>query len=229
MLAIALATVSGCGDAGPSVTVVAPTACVPSADESLLAEPGQAVPLFPSASDPLGREGMARVINHSGEAGEVSIRAFDDEGEFHGPLTLSLGALETVHFNSEDLENGNPAGGLTGCTGAGEGDWRLELASELDIEVLSYIRTPGGFVTSMHDVAPSEGNTHRVPFFNPGSNTAQQSLLRLVNPGDSAATVTIRGVDDRGAAGPGGPVTLTLPPQASRTVSAWTSRTAPRD
>ncbi|MDE0063037.1 MAG: hypothetical protein OXU72_09640, partial [Gammaproteobacteria bacterium] len=84
----------------------------------------------------------------------------------------------------------------------------------------SYIRTPGGFVTSMHDVAPSEGNTHRVPFFNPGSNTAQESLLRLVNPGDAEASVTIRGVDDRGAAAPGGAVTFTLAPHASRTLSA---------
>ena len=67
-------------------------------------------------------------------------------------------------------------------------------------------------------MAPSEGNTHRVPFFNPGSNTAQASLLRLVNPGDVAA-VTIRGVDDRGSAS-GGEVRLSIPAQAARTVSA---------
>ena len=219
MLAIALATVSGCGDAGPSVTVVAPTACVPSADESLLAEPGQAVPLFPSASDPLGREGMARVINHSGEAGEVSIRAFDDEGEFHGPLTLSLGALETVHFNSEDLENGNPAGGLTGCTGAGEGDWRLELASELDIEVLSYIRTMDGFLTAMHDTAPWRDGALRIATFNPGSDLGQESSLRLVNVGGEAAAVTISGIDDMGGAS-ADPVTVELPAGDSRTYSA---------
>ena len=59
-----------------------------------------------------------------------------------------------AHFNSNDLEQGNVGKGLTGSTGAGEGDWRLELSSDADIEVLSYIRTTDGFLTAMHDVAP---------------------------------------------------------------------------
>ena len=179
------------------------------------------IPFFPTASDALGRQGFARIVNHSDSAGMVSIVAYDDGGRRHGPVTLNLDAWQTVHFNSVDLEDGEASKGLPEGTGApSQGDWRLELTSELDIKVLSYIRTPAGFVTSMHDVAPSEGNTHRVPFFNPGSNTAQESLLRLVNTGDSAASVTIRAIDDLGAAAPGGAVTFTLPPHASRTVSA---------
>ena len=43
---------------------------------------------------------------------------------------LSIGAGETVHFNSNDLELGNTAKGLSGSTGAGVGDWRLVLSSE---------------------------------------------------------------------------------------------------
>ncbi|MDE0366828.1 MAG: hypothetical protein OXP09_14795 [Gammaproteobacteria bacterium] len=197
------------------------TALSGSGAAAAVAREAHTIPFFPSASDALGRQGFARIVNLSGSAGTVSIVAFDDGGRRHGPVTLSMDARRTVHFNSVDLEDGEASKGLPEGTGApSQGDWRLELTSELDINVLSYIRTPGGFVTSMHDVAPNEGNTHRVPFVNPGSNTAQQSLLRLVNPGDSAASVTIRGVDDRGAAGPGGAVTLTLPPRASRTVSA---------
>ena len=179
------------------------------------------IPYFPTASDALGRQGFARIVNLSDSAGTVSILAYDDGGRRHGPVTLSLDARRTVHVNSVDLEDGEASKGLPEGTGApSQGDWRLELTSELDINVLSYIRTPGGFVTSMHDVVPSEGNTHRVPFFNPGNNTAQESLLRLVNPGAAEASVTVRGVDDLGAAAPGGAVTLTLPPHASRTVSA---------
>ena len=103
--------------------------------------------------------------------------------------------------NSDDLEQGSPQKGLSGGTGAGEGDWRLELTSELEIEVLSYIRTTNGFLTAMHDVAPSAGTRHRVAVFNPGSNRNQESLLRLINPGDGAAEVTITGIDDKGVAG----------------------------
>ncbi|MCY3795882.1 MAG: hypothetical protein OXG51_16110, partial [Gammaproteobacteria bacterium] len=85
---------------------------------------------------------------------------------------------------------------------------------------LTYIRTSDGFVTSMHDLAPSDANSHRIAFFNPGSNFRQESLLRIVNPGDGTASVSIRGVDDKGAAAPGGTVRLSIPPRAARTVTA---------
>lgn len=44
--------------------------------------------------------------NHADEAGEVSIEAFDDEGMSYGPLTLTIEAGATVHFNSNDPEQG---------------------------------------------------------------------------------------------------------------------------
>ena len=178
-----------------------------------------AIPFFPSASDPLGRQGFARIVNRSGMSGTVTIDAFDDSGRNHGPITLTVDAGETAPFNSGDLEDGNTAKGLDQGVGRpSEGDWRLELTSDLDIMVLSYIRTSDGFVTAMHDVAPADGNTHAIVFFNPGSNTAQVSMLRLVNAGGASASVTIHGIDDRGARA--GPVELLIPARAARTVSA---------
>ena len=102
----------------------------------------QALPFIPSASGALDRQGFVRVIDHSTEAGEVHIDAIDDEGESCGPVVLVIGAGEAVHFNSCDLENGNAAKGLSDGVGPGKGDWRLQLSSELDIEVLSYVRQP---------------------------------------------------------------------------------------
>ena len=182
-------------------------------------EQTQALLFIPSASDTLDREGFVRVINHSAEAGEVRIDAIDDDGESYGPVVLSVGAGEAVHFNSDDLENGNAEKGLSVGVGPGEGGWRLELSSGLDIEVLSYIRTSDGFVTAMHDTVPSEGGRHWVAFFNPGSNSSQVSHLRLVNPGEEEAEVTITGVDDRGES-PGSEVTTTIAAGASRTFTA---------
>ena len=153
--------------------------------------------VFPSASQTT-RQGFVRVINHSDQAGDVQIEAIDDAG-MRQSVSLALDALRTQHFNSDDLEDGNAGKGLTGSTGAGTGDWHLVLTSDLDIEVLSYIRTPDGFLTAMHDVAPiGQQTTVRVATFNPGSNDNQKSLLRLVNPGDSEAEVTIESVDDDG-------------------------------
>ena len=141
------------------------------------------LPWFAPASDPLGRQSFARIINESDVAGEVRIVAFDDAGERYGPLTLTLDANETVHINSDDLERGNAGKGLDGETGEGEGRWRLALTSDLDLEVLGYLRTEDGFVTSVHDLAPRTEAGHHVVFFNPGGNTSQVSRLRLVNRG----------------------------------------------
>ena len=182
-------------------------------------EDTQTIPYLPSASDALNRQGFVRIINHSAESGEVRIEAIDDEGASYGPVTLDIGAGEAVHFNSNDLENGNTEKGLSDGVGAGEGDWRLALSSELEIEVLSYVRTSDGFLTSMHDTVPREGGTHRVVFFNPGSNESQVSRLRLVNPGEAAAEVSITGVDDRGES-PGSEVTMAIPAGAGRTFTS---------
>ena len=85
--------------------------------------------------------------------------------------------------------------------------------------MLAYIRTEDGFLTAMHDVAPSGEAGHRVVTFNPGRNINQVSRLRLVNPGDVPAEVSIEGTDDKGAS-PGGAVELSLAPGASRTLTA---------
>ena len=177
--------------------------------------------LFPSAADALGRQGFARVINHSVSDGEVTIDAWDDDGEHYGPLTLAMGAGETVHFNSDDLEEGNAGKGLDGATGPpGKGNWRLELSSPLELQVLSYIRTGDGFLTSMHDfVGRTEAGQHRVAIFNPGRNSNQVSRLRLINPGDKDTEVRIEGIDDGGQS-PGSAVVLSLGGGKSRTLSA---------
>ena len=190
------------------------------------AEPGDdgattthTVALFPSASDPQGRQGFVRVINRSGQEGEVGVEAWDDEGMHRGPVTLSLAADRTVHLSSRDLEDGNLERGLSGRIEPGSGDWRLRLSSTLELDVLAYIRTGDGFLTSMHDVAPGTEAGQRVVTFNPGSNERQVSRLRLINPGDAAAEVTIEGTDDKGRS-PGSTVVLSLAAGASRTLSA---------
>ena len=176
------------------------------------------VPLFLSASDPSTREGFMRVVNRSDRPGTVSIQAFDQSDFAYEPVTLSLDPGQARHFNSTDLETGNPDKGLGGSTGAGRGDWRLELSGDLDFEAMAYVRTKEGFVTSMHDRVPAtaDGLLHRVAFLNPGSNYRQASRLLLANAGDADAAVTIDGIDDAGAS-PGRPVRVQVP--AGRSVS----------
>ena len=176
------------------------------------------VPLFPAAGDASGRQGFVRVINRSASSGEVRIRAHDESDRTYEPVTFPIGGDEVVHFNSDDLEQGGRKG-LSGGTGSGEGDWRLDVTSDLDIEVLAYIRTRDGFLTSMHNVAPSAGNLHRIVVFNPGNNPNQVSRLRLVNVGEASVAVVINGIDDKGES-PGDTVELSIPPGATRELQA---------
>ena len=181
------------------------------------------VAFFPAAASN-ALQGFVRVVNASDEAGTVRIRAFDDAGDEYGPVTLAIGAGAVRHFNSGDLERGNPAKGLTGATGAPEtGHWRLAFESALGLRVMGYLRTADGFVTAMHETvaetASEDGYRYEVVFFNPASNTNQVSRLRLVSRSDAEAAVTITGRDDAGRAGEES-VRLTLPAGAARMLRA---------
>ena len=176
------------------------------------------VPLFLAAGDGR-RESFARIINHSDKAGSVWIYPHDDSGRRFEPVMSPIGANAALHFNSTDLEKGNPSKGIPHGVGAGEGHWRLRVHADVDIEVLAYVRTSQGFVTSMHDVAARRSSgAYIVPFFNPASNRAQVSMLRLVNRREEDALVIIRAVDDAGVHA--GPVSLNLPAGEARSVSA---------
>ena len=174
---------------------------------------------FPSTAEPF-REGFVRVVNRSARRGIATILAYDDSGESHGPVTLDMPPRATVHFNSGDLEKGNAAKGLSGSIGAGEGVYHLDIDSELDLDVLAYVRTKDGFLTAMHDALHQQRGGIHVPVFNPGSNEQQVSSLRLVNPGPEERRVTITAVDDEGRSS-GAAVALRVPPNGART---YTSR-----
>ena len=161
------------------------------------------LPLVLGVSDS-GQQGFVLIRNRSAVDGEVTIHGIDDAGVRLGPATLELAAWHTASFNSDDLENGNDKKGLREGIGDGEGDWRLELATELDIEARGYIRTTtDGFVTSMYELAREHERMKRryvVPFFNPASNKEIVSRLRVANPNAVAVDVTLEAWDSRGEA-----------------------------
>ena len=183
-------------------------------------QPDHTLPLVMSASN-VTQQGFVRIINHSERAGTVRIHAIDDTGRRFGPVSLSLAARAAMQLTSQDLEEGAPSKGLPEGVGAGEGHWRLELETDLDIEPLAYIRTADGFVASVHELAVHSGAMrYDVPFFNPGSNRSLKSRLRLINPGDSDAAIVISAQDSRGDRAPDGYVRATLRAGEARTLSA---------
>ena len=177
------------------------------------AEEAHTVPYVPSAAAE-GHAGVVRIESRSGVSGEVSVVAVDDAGQRVEAGQLTLGAGAAVEFEMAALESGDALLGLEG-TGPGEGDWRLELTTELDIEARAYARSEG-FVTALHDAALVTGEVE-LPLFNPGGD-ARRSVLRLANARGEPAAVSVRGVDDAGRAA--GPVTAELGPWEARSYAA---------
>ena len=176
------------------------------------------VPYLPKAGGDVG--GFVRVRNRDALAGEVSIVAIDDAGTSSESVTLTIGANEVVHFTSDDLENGNADIGLSGGVGApADGNWRLELESTLDLQVLAYVRNDDGYLAAMHDTVPLIESTHHVRMFHPDEDGGPSSKLRLVNPGTNPVDVTIEGIDDAGAS-PGGRIELQIPIGVATELSA---------
>ena len=171
-------------------------------------------------------QGVVRILNGTDESGTVEIYAIDDAGTRSGPATFTLNALAAVQFTATDLASGNATLGLTGGIGTDVGDARLQIETDLAIVPLAFVRAADGTLSAMHDtvrgasVGESDGYSYEVPIFNPSSDATQGSRLRLINPGDAAAAVTIGGRDDSGAAATGGDVTLTLAAGGAQTLTA---------
>ena len=176
------------------------------------------LPFLPSASDGL-RIGLVRVVNHSTEPGEVDIVAIDDSGVEFGPLTLAVEARQAIQFSSTDLERGNSAKGIATGIGGGQGDWRLMLETDLEIEPVVYVQTPAGFLDSLGDSVPRRSFYHRVPLAAPSATFVEGGRLRLINGLDAKAEVLIFGLDDTGRLAPRR-VSVVLPGGGANTMNA---------
>ena len=184
------------------------------------------MPLLVPAGTSSEPQGVVRILNGTVESGTVEIYAIDDAGTRSGPATFTLNASAAVQFTATDLQSGNATLGLTGGIGTNVGDARLQIETDLAIVPLAFVRAADGTLSAMHDtvrgasVGGSDGYTYEVPIFNPASDATQVSRLRLINPGDAAASVTIGGRDDSGAVATGGDVTLMLAAGGAQTMTA---------
>ena len=172
-----------------------------------------------------GQTGVLRINNQSDTSGTLSIYAINDSGTRSGAATLTLAAAAAVEIDADDLEAGDAAIGLTGGVGTISGDVRLEIVTDLSINALAYLSTSDGTLAVLHDevaarTAASGGYEYQVPVFNPASNMAQASSLRLINPSSNTAMVSISGLDDAGTTAASGSISLMLSAGGSRTLTA---------
>ena len=176
---------------------------------------------FANPASNINQQTFLRIVNTTGVAGTVSISAVDDAGITSTMISFELAAYESKQLNAQDLEGGNANKGLTGSLGDGIGKWRLNISSVLDLEVMSLIRTPDGFLTNLSGMVAEAGSgLHIIYFGNPAVTTEKQTFLRIINPANQISSVTISGIDDAGQAAPSGDITFVLAANQSKQMNA---------
>ena len=166
-------------------------------------------------------ESVARIVSEAESATTVMVHAWDDQGTTYGPLEFELQPHAALHMTSSDLEQGDPDKGLNEGLGDGEGNWRLVFSSKLPINVTGYLNAFNGVLTAMQAVVPeADPLVYKIPFFAPHGTWSRRprSWLRLVNPHQHAAGITINGIDDRGGSSVG-TMNLTLSPRSALMLS----------
>ena len=104
-------------------------------------------------------QSFVRVINPSNTTGLVTVVGFDDAGNPEAaPIRFNLPAGQSLQFNSDDLEAGNPAKFISGAFGDGTGKWRLEITGEFDGMVVQGLNrnATDGTVTNLTDADNSK-------------------------------------------------------------------------
>ena len=177
---------------------------------------------FGNPASNASQQTFLRVVNTTAAAGSVTITAIDDAGiDAPGSISFSLSANESKQISAQELETGSAIKGLTGSLGNGTGKWRFTVTSLLNLEVLSLIRTPDGFLTNLSGMVDQKaGGDFIVYFGNPASETDKQTFLRIINTSNQTGTVTISGLDDTGLPGPAGDVMFQLGPNESKQINA---------
>lgn len=163
--------------------------------------------LFPGAAGDV--EGRLRLVNSGENRAGITVQAADDAGG-EGTLMLSLPAGTSRWLTSRELASG--AGSL------GAGDWRLTVKSSSPVEVLALASsssdalvnlpgarrhyapaTPdddGGPLLAYASAASVLTGASQVVWRLPGTSSATEGLLRLVNRSSRGGEVTLHATDE---------------------------------
>jgi len=157
---------------------------------------------FANPASNVTQQTFLRFINPNDTSTDIELYAIDDAGNRskRPPISFTLAAQASKQINAQELEAGSISKGLTSNFCDGQGKWQLQIRSSNAIQVMSLIRTPDGFLTSVNDTVLISGDDNLAFFANPASNVNQQTFLRIVNTADVAGTVSISAVDDAGIA-----------------------------
>ena len=108
------------------------------------------VPIFNPGSN-RRQVSLLRVVNDGDAVATVRVTGVDDAGMPSGEVRLTVRAGETRTLEAAALEAGDAA--FEGALGDGVGKWRLAVASDVPVSVMSLLRSPGGHLTNLSTAA----------------------------------------------------------------------------
>ena len=91
--------------------------------------------------------GSLRLVNDGGVATVATITSVDDAGAPGGPVRVAVPAGESLRLAAADLEAGGA--GFNGALGDGHGKWRLRVASDAPLTVMSLIEDAEGRLSNV--------------------------------------------------------------------------------
>ncbi len=154
-----------------------------------------------NAASNLEQASFLRIVNKNDVDGQVEISAVNAAGAtVETRLQLAINANESIQLNAGDLESGNEGKGLAGALGSGSEQWRLNLTSTLDLDVLSLVRMSNGFLINMsRDInSDSEANRTKPAYYFNHPDNDHESLLRLSNQAEVSNDIELSVTDDLG-------------------------------
>ena len=143
--------------------------------------------LFFNPASNLRQRSLLRLANPGAMPVEATITGVDDRGRSPGTavrLTIPAGAARTL--NSEQLEEGE-GDGLSGALGDGSGKWRLAVAADGELRVMSLMESSGGHLSNL-STAPdlglpsvAGGDGEHLFLFPSTTDARQQGFARVLN------------------------------------------------
>lgn len=153
------------------------------------------VPYFPSPSEADQRTGLLRLVNNSKKDGKIKLTVWNETGEVLGRFERKLHTVETVQFATSEIADEIKSNSHTPMSSNSEDSWRLEIRSDLALEMSAFVVSNDGTTWLVHDAIKRAGDRYRVHVVNPSSDPKQDGFIRLVNVTQDEARVDIRAIN----------------------------------
>jgi alpha-tubulin suppressor-like RCC1 family protein len=160
---------------------------------------------FVSSSTSANKTNVLRIINTSSQSGTLSATVYDENGSLFGSGNISLGSIaarQMFSYTSAQLES---ALGYTPVSSTAK--YRVIFTANVpSLELINFTKDIAtgnlALVQAQTDDRPASGaitSTRNVLLVNPSNSISRNTVLRIVNPNASIATITASAYDETGS------------------------------